>query len=135
MEPFYRKIYGQTWQLIKQNLHLLFFGLFASLLGFNEIKMIINWQESSPDLVSNGLANLWLYLKIIVVNGINLQNMDPFVASIGLFILFGIILVLSTCSQGALMYSAAEKNKSAQGKKKMNSGLQIALPEHNSIEG
>ncbi|MDQ5938864.1 MAG: hypothetical protein QG642_554, partial [Patescibacteria group bacterium] len=35
MEPFYRKIFAQSWQIIKQNFHLLFFGLFASLLGFN----------------------------------------------------------------------------------------------------
>ena len=38
MESFYRKIYLQSWQIIKYNWYLLIFGLFVSLMGFKEIK-------------------------------------------------------------------------------------------------
>lgn len=126
MEPFYSKVFGQTWRTIKQNFHLLFFGLFASLLGFNEIKMIFDFQNNTPDFLGSWLTGWWASIQqLISSNQIQWSQSDTLITLIGLFIIFAIILILAISSQGALIYSAAKYNKN--GKSKTSDGLAVAL--------
>lgn len=126
MEPFYRKIFAQSWQMIKQNFHLLFFGLFASLLGFNEVKMAFNFQNASPDFLGSWIITWWHSIqKLATQNQINWSMIDSYITLIGLFIIYAIILILAISSQGALIYSAAKYAKN--GKAKSNSALAIAI--------
>lgn len=126
MEPFYSKVFGQTWRTIKQNFHLLFFGLFASLLGFNEIKMIFDFQNNTPDFLGSWLTGWWASIQqLISANQIQWSQSDTLITLIGLFIIFAVILILAVSSQGALIYSAAKYNKN--GKSKTGDGLAIAL--------
>ncbi|MDQ5938998.1 MAG: hypothetical protein QG603_234 [Patescibacteria group bacterium] len=126
MEPFYRKIFAQSWQIIKQNFHLLFFGLFASLLGFNEMKMAFNFQNVSPDFLGSWVITWWNSIqKLASQNDINWSMADSYITLIGLFIIYAIILILAISSQGALIHSAAKYLKSTKGK--VNNSLSVAL--------
>ncbi len=126
MEPFYRKIFSQSWQIIKQNFHLLFFGLFASLLGFNEVKMAFNFQNASPDFLGSWIITWWRSIeRLATQNQINWSMLDSYITLIGLFIIYAIILILAISSQGALIYSAAKYAKN--GKAKSNNALAVAL--------
>jgi hypothetical protein len=126
MEPFYRKIFSQSWQIIKQNFHLLFFGLFASLLGFNEIKMAFNFQGANPDFLGSWVITWWNSIqKLASQNQIDWSMADSYITLIGLFIIYAIILILSVSSQGALIHSASKYLKSSKGK--VNNSLAVAL--------
>ena len=126
MEPFYRKIFSQSWQLIKQNFQLLFFGLFASLLGFNEIKMVFDFQNATPDFLGSWLITWWTNIQKLAGNSaINWSQADSFIMLIGLFIIFAIIVILAISSQGALIYNASKFLKN--GRSKTNNGLAVAL--------
>ncbi len=126
MEPFYRKIFAQSWQIIKQNFHLLFFGLFASLLGFNEMKMAFNFQGTSPDFLGSWMITWWNTIqKISSQNYISWSMTESYVALIGLFIIYAIILILSVSSQGALIHSAGKYLKTTKGK--VSNSLSVAL--------
>lgn len=126
MEPFYRKIFGQSWQLIKQNYQLLFFGLFASLLGFNEIKMIFDFQNTTPDFLGSWVITWWESgQKLIAIKPLNWSMADGYITLIGLFIIYAIILILAISSQGVLIHKAAKFLKS--GKSKNGNSLAVAL--------
>ncbi|MFA6253551.1 MAG: hypothetical protein WCV69_04815 [Patescibacteria group bacterium] len=126
MEPFYRKIFSQSWQLIKQNFQLLFFGLFASLLGFNEIKMVFDFQNATPDFLGSWLVTWWTNIQRLAGNTtINWSQADSFIMLVGLFIIFAIIVILAVSSQGALIYNASKFLKNGRGK--TNNGLAVAL--------
>lgn len=126
MEPFYSKIFGQSWQLIKQNFHLLFFGLFASLLGFNEVKMIFDFQNDSPDFLGSWLITWWTSIQQLTSSTtIDWSKSDSFAILLGVFIIFAIILILAVSSQGALIYNASKYLKNA--KVKGTNGLNVAL--------
>lgn len=126
MEPFYRKIFGQSWQIIKQNFHLLFFGLFASLLGFNEMRMAFNFQGASPDFLGSWIITWWNTIqKISSQNYISWTITESYIALIGLFIIYAIILILSISSQGALIHSAGKFLKTSKGK--VSNSLSVAL--------
>ena len=127
MEPFYRKIFGQSWQVIKQNFHLLFFGLFASLLGFNEIKMVFDFQGANPDFLGSWIITWWNSIQKLASQGqfINWSMTDSYITLIGLFIIYAVILILSISSQGALIHSAAKHLKN--GRNKANSSLAVSL--------
>lgn len=126
MEPFYSKIFGQSWQLIKQNFQLLFFGLFASLLGFNEIKMIFDFQNATPDFLSSWLITWWTSIQQLTNSSIiDWSKSDSFALLLGVFIIFAIVLILAISSQGVLIYNTARYLKNP--KTKGNNGLSVAL--------
>lgn len=128
MEPFYRKIYNQAWQTLKNNLHLLFFGLFASLLGFNEIKIFFDFEDPSAGLLSSALQGWWQTFTAIMSINLNFSNLNIIASLIGLFIIIAAIVIIAIASQAALMNSAWQSQNNIKLKKlKFNQNLQIGL--------
>lgn len=128
MEPFYRKIYGQSWHTLKNNLHLLFFGLFASLLGFNEIKIAFDFENPGPSLLTSLIKGWWDTFPSILNANLNASNFSVIVTLIGLFILLVAVAIIAISSQAALMHGAylAQKNNKTPALK-FNQSLQIGL--------
>ncbi len=111
MESFYRKIYLQSWQIIKYNWYLLIFGLFVSLMGFKEIKILFNLNALEGDFVTYGLL-YWLdVFKSLFTIELALENFPTLLTVLGIFILYAILLVLIVSSQGALIKATADGAK------------------------
>jgi len=109
---FYRKVYPKTWQLVKKNPVVWFFGLFASLLGFYEVKVLFNFSDKFPDFISSNIkswADIFVAFSTIDIGWVNLPDV---LTLFGLFVLFSIITILAISSQAALTYSASVKTKS-----------------------
>lgn len=107
---FYRKIYPASWLLIKNNVWLLVFGLFASILGFHEVKIFFALSDTSPDFLSSTLT-FWLQLfDTLAVADLNWATLPSLLGLVLIFILLVAVLILAVSSQGALIKSAAEKN-------------------------
>ncbi|MFA6307470.1 MAG: hypothetical protein WCS88_02175 [Patescibacteria group bacterium] len=119
---FYRKVYPKAWQLVKKNPAIWFFGLFASLLGFYEIKILFNFSDKFPDFIS---ANIISWIDIFVAfSTINFgwSNLPDVLALFGLFILFSALTILTVSSQAALTRAAYFKDK-----KTINESLGLQL--------
>jgi len=116
MEAFYRNVYPKAWRSIRNNYHLLFFGLFASILGFQEVKILFTIGDTQPDFLSSLITSLLNIFSTFAVASFSLQNFWTFVALIGLFLLLAIVLILTVASQGALIYAAAQKNAARTSK-------------------
>ncbi len=128
MDTFYRKIYGQAWQLLKKNLHLLFFGLFASLLGFNEIKIAFDFENPGPTLLSSSVTGWWETFTTITRASLNWSNLNLTFALLGLFIILTAVVIIAISSQAALMHSAWQSQKNNKSSNpKFNASLQIGL--------
>jgi len=108
---FYRKVYPQAWQIVKRNPTIWFFGLFASLLGFYEVRALFNFSDKFPDFISSNIKS-WVDI-FITFSTINMTWADvpDVLALLGLFILFSAVTILAVSSQGALTYAATFKNK------------------------
>lgn len=107
---FYRKIYPPSWSLIKENRFLLIFGLFASILGFNEVKLFLTFSDSSPDFLSSTF-NFWLqFFSAFAQAKIAWTNLPALLGLALVFILLVAIVILAISSQGALVKAAAEKS-------------------------
>lgn len=108
---FYRKIYPLAWQIVKKNPSTWFFGLFASLLGFYEMKAIFNFSDKFPDFIS---ANIKSWIDIFTTfSSVSMSwaNVPDILALFGIFVFFSIITILAISSQAALTYSASFKNQ------------------------
>lgn len=107
---FYRKVYPKTWHLIKRNPTIWFFGMFASLLGFYEVKALFNFSDKFPDFISTNIQS-WIEI-FITFSTVDMRwsNFPDIVALLGVFILFAILTILAVSSQAALTYSATEKD-------------------------
>jgi hypothetical protein len=128
MEPFYRKIYSQSWQTLKKNPYLSFFGLFASLLGFNEIKIAFDFENPGPSLLSSLIKSWWETFPTIMNSNLNLSNLNIVITLLGLFIILVTIVVIAISSQGALMHSAYQAQKNSKVPNlKFSKSLQIGL--------
>jgi len=107
---FYSKIYPASWSLIKNNLFLLIFGLFASVLGFHEVKIFFALSDTSPDFLSSTLT-FWLQLfDTLAVADLTWSILPSLLGLVLIFILLVAVIILSISGQGALIKSAAEKN-------------------------
>ena len=111
MDSFYRKVYPKSWFLIKNNLSLLFFGMFASILGFHEIKTLFNLNGATPDLLGSVLESWTIIIKALAVTNLTWASFPALLNIIAMFILFAIILIMAVSSQGALVYSTIQKQK------------------------
>lgn len=128
MEPFYRKVYGQAWHTLKKNLHLLFFGLFASLLGFNEIKIAFDFENPGPNLLSSSVKGWWETFTTIINVNLSWSNLNIIVVLLGIFIILAAIVIIAISSQAALMHSAYQTQKNTKTPNlKFNHSLQIGL--------
>jgi hypothetical protein len=106
---FYRKVYPKAWQLVKKNPTIWFFGLFASLLGFYEIKILFNVTDSYPDFISSNIKS-WIdiFVAFSTIN-ITWASLPDLLALFGLFVLFSTVTILAISSQATLTYSAGAK--------------------------
>lgn len=106
---FYRKVYPKAWQLLKQNPVLWFFGMFASLLGFYEIRILFNLSSNFPDFIS---TNIESWIKIFVTfssSKLTFSDMPDVLTVFGIFVLFSAVTILAVASQGALTYAATSR--------------------------
>lgn len=123
---FYRRIYPAAWQTIKNNMSLLFFGLFASLLGFHEIKILFNLTDTTPDFISSSLL-AWLKLSFAVsLTSFSPADIPNLLAVLGIFVLFAVAMILAVSSQGTLIYFSVN-NKAEQSKTNLSDKLSIGL--------
>lgn len=116
MEAFYRKVYPKTWAAIRNNYHLLFFGLFASILGFQEVKIIFTVGDTQPDFLASLISSLFKIFTTFAQAHFSMDGIWIFLALIGLFIILAAILILTVASQGALIYASAQKNSTKSTK-------------------
>lgn len=113
---FYRKVYPAAWSLIKDNPYLIAFGLFASLLGFHEVKLMFALSEATPDFLSS-VFNFWLELFSTFANSeITMRNLPDLLGLIVIFIILAALVIMAISSQGALIKSSAEKNLRSKNK-------------------
>lgn len=110
---FYRKVYRNTWQTIKNNMPIVFFGLFASVLGFNEMKILFNLTSTTPDFLGTNIESWFKIFLAFSETKVGFSDLPNLMTLIGLFITFSIATILAVASQGALIKSAAEKKKSS----------------------
>jgi hypothetical protein len=115
MKPFYRKVYPRSWQTIKNNSSLLFFGLFASILGFQEITIIFNFNKLEADFLSATIMSLYEWISILAMTQITWANLPAVLNLILIFIIFAAIIILAISSQGALISAAVDA--ASKGKK------------------
>lgn len=107
---FYRKVYPWAWQLVKNNPFLLLLGLFASLLGFHEVKLIFAWSEASPDFLSSTF-NFWFKLfSTFAVTEVNISTLPSLLGLVLIFVILAAVLILAISAQAALIKSTAEKS-------------------------
>lgn len=107
---FYRKVYPISWKTIFSNYQLLFFGLFASVLGFHEIKILFNLNDTSPDFLSSTIMHWAKIFFVFASSSLTWSNLGGFLATFGIFLVFAIATVLVISSQGALIKIAAKTN-------------------------
>ncbi len=108
MKPFYRKIYPRSWKTVKNNFSLLFFGLFASILGFQEMTIIFNFNELEADFLSATIMSLYEWISIIAMTQITWANVPAILNLVLIFIIFAAIIILAISSQGALISAAVD---------------------------
>ncbi len=125
MGSFYKKVYSKSWEMIKNNFYLLFFGLFVSILGFNEIKVILNLPEAKQDFISSNIISWAETIKAISISNITIESLPVLFKLILWFILFAIIIILVIASEGALIASVKQTGNNA--KKKFKKYLQIGV--------
>ena len=105
---FYRKVYPASWNSIFNNYQLLFFGLFASVLGFHEIKILFNLSDTSPDFLSSTIIHWGKIFFMFANSALTWGSLPGFLGAFGIFIIFAIAVVLVVSSQGALVKAAAK---------------------------
>ena len=128
---FYRKVYPQSIKAIRQYPALIFFGLFASILGFSEIKTIFNLTDAVPDFIGS-MAIYWAEISMLFsYSSFGWSQLPDLFALMGLFIIFSVATILAVSSQGALI--KASVNGNGKGKKPsftdyLNNGLEKFWP-------
>lgn len=129
MQAFYRTVYPKSWHLVKHNLLLLIFGCFASILGFHELKILFNLNQTTPDFMGS-IMTYWIsFFDIFISTDITRQNLSGFLGLLGLFIVMAIVVILAVSSQGALIHIAGQKNgKRRDLKEAMQMGLEKFWP-------
>ncbi len=111
---FYRKVYPRSWHTIKNNAYLLFFGLFASLLGFHEVKILFNLTNNSSDFISTNIES-WISIFLTFATAqLSWTDLPDVLALLGLFVVFSVAIILAVSSQGALVNSALKHTKNAR---------------------
>ena len=115
MESFYRKVYLHSWQIIKTNWHLLFFGLFVSALGLTgDFKALTNLNIN--DIVSTTLLDWIKIFQTFATADLTIAKLPTIIMLIGTFLFFAVILVLAISSQGALIQATANAGKNNKKK-------------------
>lgn len=124
MQAFYRTVYPKSWHLVKHNLLLLIFGCFASILGFHELKILFNLNQTTPDFMGS-IMTYWIkFFDVFVSTNITRQNLPDFIALLGMFVIIAVVVILAISSQGALIHITGQKN----GKQKdLKEALQVGL--------
>ncbi|PLX25930.1 hypothetical protein C0580_01035 [Candidatus Parcubacteria bacterium] len=118
---FYGKVYPKTWQIIKNNYYLLFFGLFASVLGFfSEANVFLNLNDTQPDFISSNILQWGRVMETILSSGASLGTFSGMLSMLSIFVIMAIVIVITVSSQGALIHSAyhnnLKKSKKAESK-------------------
>jgi hypothetical protein len=110
MGSFYRKVYLRSWQIIKTNWYLLFFGLFVSALGLTgDFKALTNLKIN--DIVSTTLLDWINIFQTFATADLTMSKLPTIIMLIGTFLFFAVILVLAISSQGALIKATANAGK------------------------
>jgi hypothetical protein len=110
MDSFYRKVYLRSWQIIKNNWYVLFFGLFVSALGLTgDFKVLSNLETS--DIVSTTLLDWLNIFQTFATADMTWDKMPTLVMLLGTFLFFAVILVMAISSQGALIKATANGDK------------------------
>jgi hypothetical protein len=105
----YKKVYYNSWQLVKKNSYLIIFGLFASVLGFmQEIKILTNLNKVDTDFITTNIIHWTSILTKFATQNLSWQ---AFVAYMLFFLVAALILVITISSQGALIYSVKDGKK------------------------
>jgi len=111
---FYHKVYPKSWQALFKSPSLLFFGLFASILGFNELKIIFNLTDTAPDFISSVVMS-WVEIFMLFSSAqLGWSNMPDLLMLFGLFVIFSIATILAVSSQGALIKASLESKKTKE---------------------
>ena len=108
---FYRKVYPKAIKTIFQFPALIFFGLFSSILGFNEIKTLFNLTDSVPDFIGSVVIYWTEIFLLFSSNGFSWAQLPNLLGIAGLFIIFSIVTILAVSSQGALIKASVDNNK------------------------
>lgn len=133
MEAFYRKIYLHSWQIIKNNWYLLFFGLFVSALGLTgDFKALSNLQNQ--DIVSSTLVDWINIFQTFASTNFTWDKLPDLLTLLGSFFILAIVLVLAISSQGALIHATAQSHKK-NAKASLPSDLQIGVENFWSLLG
>jgi len=116
---FYGKIYPVAWQIIKKNYYLLFFGLFASVLGFfSEANSFINLNGDQPDFISTNIIQWGRIMKALMESGTTIGSFSGLLGVVSIFVVMAIVIVVTVSSQGALIHSAYYNNLKSKNKDK-----------------
>ncbi|MCB9803147.1 hypothetical protein H6761_04045 [Candidatus Nomurabacteria bacterium] len=134
MEAFYRKVYLHSWQVIRNNWYLLFFGLFVSALGLTgDFKALSNLQ--GQDIVSSTLTDWINIFQTFATSQITWDKMPTLLLLIGSFLLLAVILVMAISSQGALIDAANQSHKKTNSKYLLINHLQVGVENFWSLFG
>lgn len=112
---FYRKVYPKSWQAIFKSPSLLFFGLFASILGFSEIKIIFNLTDTAPDFISSVVMSWIEIFMMFATANLTWASMPDLLMLFGLFVIFSVATIMAIASQGALIKASVENKKTKEG--------------------
>ncbi len=116
---FYKRIYPKSWQTIRNNYPYLFFGLFASILGFYELRVLFDLGDAGPDFIGSTMIFWTRLFQALGGVEIGMSNMMTFLGLIGFFVLLAIMTILAIASQGALVASANTDTTKGKNFKKL----------------
>jgi len=121
----YKKVYSNSWQLIKKNSSLVVFGLFASVLGFmQEIKILTNLNKVDTDFITTNIIQWTSILSKFATENLSLQAFFYYML---FFLMAAIMLVIIISSQGALIHSV-KNNKKPNFKASLQLGVEKFWP-------
>ncbi|MBU1202539.1 hypothetical protein KKH39_00615 [Patescibacteria group bacterium] len=125
---FYRKVYKNAWQAIHNNMSVIFFGIFASLLGFHEVKILFNLTGTTPDFLGTSIESWLKILLTFATAKVGLSDLPNLMTLVGFFVVFAIATILAISSQGALIKAAGEKKKTSSMIERLRVGVEKFWP-------
>lgn len=124
---FYRKIYPNSWKLLKDNWILVFFGLFAYMLGFNELILLYSLGGSGADMLASLFQSFYESLYVVSLSQMTLSNLNILAILGVIFMLYAALIIMAVSSQGALIASTKIK-KTLSFKERLRKGVDKFWP-------
>lgn len=124
---FYRKIYLDSWNKIKNNWQLTIFGAFASILGFNELGFIYNAGNADSNILASLLKTFYDTIYVVSVSPMTLNNLPILLILALMFVIYATVIIMAVSSQGALI-AATKDNKPAPFLKRLKIGVDRFWP-------